>query len=160
MRILSFLLVLFPCLAVAQLPARMDGMYQGQLVYRDYSSDQSVRIGMRVRVLTEGPRQTWYITYVEPNGKEIPDTTTVEYTAGASVLRYDGKSCPVEDVSDDGRQYELRYTSLGQDNGQPSTYRHVVRATPDSLVVIKTVRQGQRQDWFERNRYSLARVRP
>jgi|GEM_PF-258762 len=132
------------------------GDWAGELTYLDYQDDASrVTLGLRTSVREDAGALVLSTVYTEPDGREVgggdarlaPGTDPSRLTYGAEWRVVSRDAAP-------GR-LAVVIEREGEDNDRPATLRLTLTATPDAWQVVKEVRYGGTDAFFERNRSVL-----
>lgn len=140
--------------------APLVGSWRGTLTYTDYSDDRK-QVSLPTALVITRAKKTGVrlaYTYTEPSGKTIDDLTELAPAKTPGRLAFDGEwEVKAREVSATGLRLEIE--GVGKDNNRAATMREIIVVTPDSLTHQKLVRYEGTPDFFQRNRYALARQR-
>lgn len=169
MRILSILLVLFACAACASAPTvapaavvapadlqLLEGApWSGHLTYRDYGTGRAVSIPARIIVAgVAGNARGWTTRFEYP--AEPGENSQHVATLSADGREWDGEEVVERSRSADGTVVIIT-RQTGRDDDRDAEFRFTYRIAPRQFSLIKEVRFAGEREYFERNRYVMAR---
>lgn len=135
------------------------GSWQGTLTYTDYSDDKRQVTLPTTIVITRAKRPGVRLayTYVEPDGSREENITEMLAAKTPGRLAFDGEWLIVEKAVTPST-LSLIVEGEGRDNNRRALMRESIRVTADSLIHTKLVRYDGTANFFQRNRYALARL--
>ena len=133
------------------------GDWAGELTYLDYADGASrVTLGVRTTIREDAGALVFSTVYTEPDGREVGggDARLAPGTDPAR-LAFEGADWRVvsREATADGLAIVIERE--GDDNERPATIRLTLTATRGAWQVVKEVRYGGTDSFFERNRYVL-----
>lgn len=161
-----------PAITVAEARASLAGAWEGQLQYRDYTSNTWEGIPMTVSITVEGDNNTVTRRAVFDDGPRVgnvfitalemlgPDGTT-EYATSFRAGRVPeiGKASLTLTAADDAAHWTMSAIEDGMDDNRPARIRATTTRDGASLTTLKEVDflDAPGEEWLTRNRTVLTR---